>query len=66
MEATMSWQPPALPGRSVEERIEYWKAILKIPEDEPGAYYLQMMASQRLRELGLPLSDQTAAEPDAV
>jgi hypothetical protein len=49
----MPWQPPHLPGRSVEERIEYWSAILMIPEDESGACQLREMASQRLEELRL-------------
>lgn len=54
----MSWQPPHLPGRSLEERIEYWSEILRMPEDEPGADHLRSMASQRLQELGLAPTEQ--------
>lgn len=47
----MSWQPPHPPGRSVKERVDYWHAILQIPEDEIGAFHLREMATQRLEEL---------------
>jgi hypothetical protein len=60
-EAVMSWQPPHLPGRSVEERIEYWSAILLIPEDETGACQLREMASQRLEELSFAEDQPTEA-----
>lgn len=57
----MSWQPPNLPGNSLRERVEYWTAILEIPEDEPGAPHLRRMAAQRLEELGAPSSEQIEA-----
>jgi hypothetical protein len=60
----MFWQPPRRPGRSDEERIEYWKTILQIPDGELGAMHLRIMASQRLNELDLARSRQNTPDLD--
>lgn len=44
----MSWIAPPPPCLSQQSRIEYWRQILDIPDDEPGAVMLRAMAAERL------------------
>ena len=50
----MSWTLPAAPRRSLESRVAYWRQLLEIPIEEPGAAVLREMATHRLSELGAP------------
>jgi hypothetical protein len=45
------WTPPKLPPRDQESVISYWREILAIPDNEPGAQQLREMAAERLRVL---------------
>jgi hypothetical protein len=45
------WTPPKLPPRDQESVIAYWREILAIPDNEPGAQQLREMAAERLRVL---------------
>ena len=60
----MSWHPPHPPTGSYQSIVAYWKAILEIPLNEPGAAMLRDMASQRLTELEIIYVGATFDEPD--
>jgi len=48
----MAWAPPLPPLAYAESRVAYWRAILDIPDGEPAAPVLRLMAAHRLLELG--------------
>ena len=54
----MAWSVPPLPNRGHQSVINYWLAVLELPDDDPAAPALHAMAMQRLSELGaLPESE---------
>jgi hypothetical protein len=53
----MAWYPPHPPTGSVQSIVAYWQAILAIPLSEPGAEMLRDMASRRLTELHIAVTD---------